>query len=120
MNAYAKDNLARVQDALVIAEEARCKDEAEVARLEVEWTSLLLEIGATIDEVSSLHSQTGKDTAAMEKDYQKALDMIFAYGYGCFIFKHNIYGDQPDVPDGMPTSSRVLHEPQIPPGSSSH
>ena len=54
--ARVEDNLARVQDALVIAEDARHKAEAEVAHLEVEWTSLMLEIGATKDEVSSLHS----------------------------------------------------------------
>ena len=50
----AKDKLARVQDALAIAEEANRK--AEAARLEVERTSLLLEIGAVKDEVSFLHS----------------------------------------------------------------
>ena len=49
-----EDELARVQDALTVVEEARHMDEAEVARLEVERTSLLLEIGATKDEVSSL------------------------------------------------------------------
>ena len=40
----------------------------------------------------------------MEEDYQKALKLIFAYGYGCCIFKHNISGDQPEVPDDMPDS----------------
>ena len=54
--ARVEDNLARVQDALVIAEDVRHKVEVEVARLEVEWTLLMLEIGATKDEVSSLHS----------------------------------------------------------------
>ena len=39
-----------------IAEEGRCKAEVETARLEVEWTSLLLELRATKDEVSSLYS----------------------------------------------------------------
>ena len=34
--------------------------EAEVARLEVERTSLLLELKASKDEVSSFHSQAGK------------------------------------------------------------
>ena len=43
----AKDDLARVQDALVIAKEAKRKAEAKVASLEVERTSLLLEVGAT-------------------------------------------------------------------------
>ena len=63
-----EDNLARVQDALVIVEEARRKVEAEGACLEVEQTLLLLEVGATKDEVSFLQSQVGKDKAAMEED----------------------------------------------------
>ena len=67
--ACVEDNLASVQDALVIAEEARRKSEAKVAHLEVERTSLLLEIGMTKDEVSSLHSQAGKDKVAMEENY---------------------------------------------------
>ena len=49
VKARAEDDLARVQDTLVIAEEARRKAEAEVAYLEFEWTSLLLEVGATKD-----------------------------------------------------------------------
>ena len=28
--------------------------------------------------------------------------MIFAYGYACCVFKHNISGDHPKVPEGMP------------------
>ena len=65
MKAWAEDNLARVQDALVVAEEARRKAKAEVTRLEVERNSLMLEIGATKDEVSSLHSQMGNDKAVV-------------------------------------------------------
>ena len=26
----------------------------------------------------------------------------FAYGYECCVFKHNICGDHPEVPEGMP------------------
>ena len=74
-------------------EEVKCKVEVEAARLEVERTSLLLEIGAAKDEVSSFQSQADKDKAAMEEDYQKALELIFAYGCGCCMFKHNICGD---------------------------
>ena len=58
--------------------------------------------------MSSLHSQAGKDKEAMEEDYQKALELIFAYGYECCVFKHNICGDQPKVPGGMPYSSDPL------------
>ena len=55
--------------ALVVTEEAKRKVEVETTRLEVKWTSLLLEIGAAKDEVFSLHSQVGKDKEAMEEDY---------------------------------------------------
>ena len=91
--ARVEDDLTRAQDALEPAEEGGHRLEAEVAHLEVVQTSLLLELEATKDEVSSLHSQAGKDKEAMEEDYHKALEQIFAYGYGCCAFKHNIYGD---------------------------
>ena len=68
----------------------------------------MMEIEATKDEVSSLHSQAGKDKEAMEENYQKALELIFTYGYGCCVFKHNICGDQPEVPKDMPDSSGPL------------
>ena len=84
--------------------EARRKVEAEVASLKVEQTSILLEIRAAKDEVSSLHSQAGKDKEAMEEDYQKDLQLIFAYGYEFCMLKHNIYRDQPKVPNDMPDS----------------
>ena len=44
----------------------------------------------------------------MEEDYQKALELIFANGYGGCVYKHNIRGDQLDVPDDMPDSSNPL------------
>ena len=86
-----EDDLARVQDALAAEEEGRRKAKAEIARLEIEWTSLLLKLRAAKDEVSSFHSHAGKD----KEDYQKALELIFSYGYGCCMFKDNICGDQP-------------------------
>ena len=72
--------------------------------MEVERASLLLELEATKDEVSSLHSQASRDKEAMEEEYQKALEVIFAYGYRCCVFKHNICGDHPEVPNGIPDS----------------
>ena len=74
-------------------EEAKLKAKAETAPLEVKRTSLLLEIVTVKDEVSSFHSQAGKDKEAMEDNYKKALELIFAYDYGCCAFKHNICGD---------------------------
>ena len=54
--------------------------------------------------MSSLHYHVGKDKEAMEEDYQKALQLIFAYGYGCCVLKHNICRDKLEVSDGMPDS----------------
>ena len=68
----------------------------------------MLEIKAAKDEVFSLQSQAGKDKEAMEEDYQKALEVIFAYGYGCCACKHNICGDLLKVPNVMPDSSVPL------------
>ena len=34
--------------------------------------------------------------------------MIFAYRYRCCVFKHNICGDHPEVPEGMPDSANQL------------
>ena len=44
----------------------------------------------------------------MQEDYHNALELIFTYGYECCMFKHNICGDQPEVPDSMPDSSNPL------------
>ena len=44
----------------------------------------------------------------MEEEFQKALEVIFSYGYGCCVFKHNICGDHPEVPDGIPDSVDLL------------
>ena len=64
-----EDDLVRVQEALAVTEDAKRKAEVETACLEVEWTSLLLELGAAKNKVSSLHIQAGKDKEAMEEDY---------------------------------------------------
>ena len=106
--AKAKEDLVKVQQALAVVEEGKCKVKVEISHLEVQRTSLLLELGATKDEVSSLNSQAGRDKEAMEEDYQKALEVIFAYGYECYVFIHNIYGGHKEVPEGMPDSADPL------------
>ena len=44
----------------------------------------------------------------MKEKFQKNLEVIFAYGYGCCIFKHNICGDRLKVPKGMRDSADPL------------
>ena len=102
--ARVEDDLTRVRNSLAAAKEDECGLEAEVARLTIERTSLLLDLEASRDEVSALHSQVSKDKEAMVEDYQKALEQIFSYGYGCCAFKHGINGDRPRILDGMPNS----------------
>ena len=44
----------------------------------------------------------------MEEDDHRALELSFTYGYGGCVFKHNIYGDQLEIPDCMPDSPNFL------------
>ena len=60
------------------------------------------------NEASALQSQVEKDKEALEGEYQRVLEVIFAYGYGCGAFGHNICGSQPVVPNGMPNTSNLL------------
>ena len=108
-------DLTKALNSLAAAEEGGRRSKAEIARLEAEFApveveraSLLLELEASKREVSSLHARASKDREYMEEDYQGYLDLFFVYGYGCCAFKNNIYGDRPDIPDGMPDSSNPL------------
>ena len=58
--ARAGDGVAMMRDALVATEEDGRGLEAEVARLTVERTSLLLKLETSRDEVLTLHSHVGK------------------------------------------------------------
>ena len=58
--------LARVQNALAASEEARRKAKDKANRLAVERVSLLLELGTTKDEVSSLQEQALKEKKALK------------------------------------------------------
>ena len=52
--AVVESELARVQHALAVSEEARRKVEYEVSHLAVERVSLLLDLGTSNDEISAL------------------------------------------------------------------
>ena len=106
--ARVDEDLARAQDSHAAIEEAKRKAEVKTARLKVDRTSLLLGIGAAKDEVSALQSQAGKDKEALVGEYQRGLEVIFTYGYGCCAFEHNIYGSKPVVPNHKPNTSNLL------------
>ena len=44
---------------------------------------------------------------AVEVPEGTSVDVIFAYGYGCYVFKHNICGDHPKVLKGMLDSANL-------------
>ena len=106
--AKVESELARVQNALVIVEEARLKAKAEASRLANERVSLLLELGTCKDKVSTIQAEALKEKKAMKEAYQEGFDVPFNYGYGCCAFAHNIYGSQPEVPNEMPDTSKPL------------
>ena len=120
--ATTRDTKARVEvdltkalNSLAIAEEGRRRSEVEIthleakfARVEAERESLLLELETSKRDVSSLHARASKDREDMAEDYHGSLDLIFAYGYGCCVFKNHICGDRPDISDGMPDFSNPL------------
>ena len=99
--AKVESELARVQNALAISEEARQKAEDEASCLAVERVSLLIELMTSKDEVSTLQAQAFKEKKALDEAYEEGFDVIFNYGYGCCAFAHNICGSQPIVPDGV-------------------
>ena len=123
-NAKAKveSELARVQNALAVVEEARLKAEDEVSRLTDERVSLLLELGTCKDEMFAIRAEALKEKKALEEAYEDGFDVIFNYEYGCCAFAHNICESQPEVPDGMLDTSKSLSpeffiNPQCPSGA---
>ena len=69
----------------------------------------------------TIRAEALKEKKALEKAYEEGFDVIFNYGYGCCAFAHNICGNQPEVLDGMPDTSKPLPpglfiNPRCPPG----
>ena len=121
--------LARVQRALALTEEARqraefkygatreelalageaCrKAEEENGRLTDERISLVMELGAVKDEFTSFQEKAAADRETMEAEFDSSGDVLFNCGYGCCVFTHNICGSKPYIPDGMPDPSVPL------------
>ena len=80
--AKVESELARVQNALAIVEEARWKVKDEASRLVDERVSLLLELGTCKDEVFPIQAEPLKRKEALEEAYEEGFDVIFNYGYG--------------------------------------
>ena len=79
--------LARVQNALAVSEEAKRKAEDKASRLAVERVSLLLDLGTSKDEVSALQAHALKEKKALEEANEEGFNVIFNYGYGYCAFR---------------------------------
>ena len=100
--------LDRAQQALAASGEAWRKAEEEASRLTDERVSLLVELGASKDELSAFRAEASKEKKALEAEFDSSFEDIFNYGYGCCAFAHNICGSKPGIPDGMPDTSKPL------------
>ena len=93
---------------MAASEEAWRKAEDKANRLAFEPVSLLLELGASKDELTGVRVEAAKKKKAFEEAFDKGFDVIFNYGYGCCEFAHNICGSEPVIPDGMLDTSKLL------------
>ena len=142
--AQVDSELARVQRALVLAEEARrkaefdheaaqealaatgeaCKKvEEENSHLAEEKLALVIELGAVKYDFTAFREKAAADREMMEAEFDSSGDTLFNYGYGCCTFAHNIRGSKPEIPNGMPNPSVLLTteffaNPRCPPGAS--
>ena len=88
--------------------EAWRKTEEEASRLTDDQVSLLVELGASKDELSAFWAEASKKKKALEAEFDTGFEVIFNYGYGCCAFTHNIYGCKPGILVGMPDTSNPL------------
>ena len=116
----AESELDSVQQALTAAGEAYKKANEENFRLTDERLSLIMELGASKDELSAFQAKMTKERKEMEKEFDASSDVIFNYSYVCCAFAHNICGSKPMIPAGMPNTSKPLppeffYQPPMPP-----
>ena len=110
------------QQPLAASGEACRMAEEEANCLTDERVSLLVELGASKDELSAFRVEVAKEKKALETEYDAGFEVIFNYGYGCCAFAHNICGNKPKIPDGMPGTLEPLTQeffvnPRCPPVS---
>ena len=77
-----------------MAGEACRKAEEENNRLTDERLALIMELGTIKDYLAAFREKVIADRETMEADFDASGDMLFNYGYGCYVFKHNICGSK--------------------------
>ena len=96
------------QQALAASREACWMAEEEAGRLTNERVSLLVELRASKDELSTFRAEVAKENKALEAEYDNGFEAIFNYGYGCYALMHNIFGSKPKILDEMLGMSKPL------------
>ena len=103
-----KTELDMAREALAASREACQTTEEEANRLTDERVSLLVELGASKDELFAFRAEVAKEKKTLEEEYDAGFEVIFNYGYGCYAFAHNIYGSKPKIPNRMSGTSEPL------------
>ena len=96
------------QEALAVAGEACRKAEEENSRLADERLALVMELGTIKDDFATFREKVVADKETMDAKLDASDDTLFNYGYGCCVFTHNICGSKPQIQDGMPDPSVPL------------
>ena len=83
---------------------------------------LILELGTIKDDFAALREKAVADREAMEAEFDASGDTLFNYGYGCYVFTHNICGNKPQILDGMldplvPLTPELFANPHCPPST---
>ena len=120
----AESESEATQKALSLARVACTKAEEENSRLTDEQLSLISEMGTLKDDFASLREKVVADREAMEAEFDASGDTLFNYGYGCYVFTHNICKSKPQIQDGMskpsvPLTPEFFANPRCPPSTSS-
>ena len=89
-----ESTLSWAQRALAASEEARLKVEDEASRLVDERVSLLLELGASKDELAGVRAKAAKEKKVADKAFDTGFDVIFNYEYSCCAIANNICGSE--------------------------
>ena len=96
------------QEALAVAGEAYRKAEEENIHLADERLALVMELGTIKDDFAAFREKVVADRETMEAEFDASGDMLFNYGYGCCIFTHNICESKPQILDGISDPSVPL------------
>ena len=100
--------LTGAQRALADSEEARRKVEDKAKCLVDERVSLILELGASKDELIGVRAEASKEKRALEEAFDAGFEVIFNYSYDCCAFAHNICGSEPVILNRMPNTLKPL------------